>query len=312
MLDAAIQTDKLTRTFGSIRAVDQLTLAVPAGSVYGLIGPSGSGKSTTIRLLLGLLAPTSGSATVLGYDTVTGADQIRLHTGAVLDYSGLYTRLSALDNLDFYGRIWHMPPTERRTRAAELLHHLDLWDRRHEIVETWSRGMQQRLAIARAIFHHPSLVCMDEPTARLDPIEVASVRQDLADLSAREGITFFLATNNLVVAETICTHVAVIQHGKLLAAGPVHDLRSTAGHSHVAIRGRGFTPPVISLLARRPDVVSVAATADGLTIELAPNSDIAPLVSLLVESSVDIEEVHRPSDSLASTFVNLLNGEAAL
>ncbi|MEW6243762.1 MAG: ABC transporter ATP-binding protein [Bacillota bacterium] len=159
-----------------------------------IFGPNGSGKTTTIRLLLGLLEPTSGGASVLGFDVCKKADEVRKRCGALLEHSGLYERLSALDNLEFYGRVWQIPAPERRARIKELLQHLDLWDRRKEVVATWSRGMKQKLAIARALLHRPSLLFLDEPSAGLDPVAASALREDIGKLVKSEGVTVFLTT----------------------------------------------------------------------------------------------------------------------
>ena len=203
MPEFAIQTHALTRDFGAVRAVDSLTLEVPTCIIFGYLGPNGSGKTTTIRLLLGLLEPTSGKAEVLGFDTRTQAEAIRVRSGALLEFAGLYERMSAQDNLDLYGRIYRMPAPARQARIKELLTHLDLWERRRDQVSTWSRGMKQKLAVARALFHHPPLVFLDEPTAGFDPIAAAALREDLASLVAREGVTVFLNTHNLSEAEKL-------------------------------------------------------------------------------------------------------------
>src|SRR6476659_11368683 len=173
MAGPIIHTEHLSRFFGTVntvKAVDDLSLEVPAGIVFGFLGPNGAGKTTTIHLLLGLLEPTKGRASVLGFDTRTQADEIRARSGALLEFAGLYERMSAEDNLDFYGRIYHIPAHERRARSKELLTHLDLWDRRKDAVGKWSRGMKQKLAVARALFHHPPLIFLDEPTAGFDPV----------------------------------------------------------------------------------------------------------------------------------------------
>src|SRR5947199_522825 len=201
MAGPIIRTEHLSRFFSTVKAVDDLTLEVPAGIVFGFLGPNGAGKTTTIHLLLGLLEPTRGQARVLGFDTRTQADAIRARSGALLEFAGLYERMSAQDNLDLYGRIYRMPSPERQARIKELLTHLDLWDRRRDLVGTWSRGMKQKLAVARALFHHPPLVFLDEPTAGLDPLAATALREDLAGLVAREGVTVFLTTHNLAEAE---------------------------------------------------------------------------------------------------------------
>ncbi len=157
----AISTENLTCDFKTVRALDKLSLEVPSGIVYGFLGPNGAGKTTTIRLLLGILEPTDGSGRVLGYDIHSQSDRIRAGAGALLEHNGLYDRLSPEENLEFYGRVWHMPAHERRERIRELLSRIDLWDRRHDRVRTLSRGMKQKLAVSRAIFHRPPLLFLD-------------------------------------------------------------------------------------------------------------------------------------------------------
>ena len=191
MSDPAILAESLTRDFKSVRAVNELSMEVPAGTVFGFLGPNGSGKTTMIHLLLGLLEPTAGKAEVLGFDTRTQADEIRSRSGALLEFSGLYERLSARDNLEFYGRVWRMTSQDRKQRTKELLDHIGLWDRRNEVIGKWSRGMKQKLATARAIYHRPSLLFLDEPTAGLDPVAAAALRDDIASLAAREQVTVF-------------------------------------------------------------------------------------------------------------------------
>jgi ABC-2 type transport system ATP-binding protein len=231
MNQIAIRARGLTRQFSSVRALDDLTIEVPAGVVFGFLGPNGAGKTTTIRLLLGLIEPTSGSAEVLGFDTRTQSDEIRARCGALLEHSGLYERLSAEDNLRFYGRVARMSRNDLDQRIEELLTHMGLWDRRSEAVIKWSRGMKQKLAIARAVLHRPGLVFLDEPTAGLDPVAAAGLRKDLASLASQQGATIFLTTHNMAEAEKLCQLVAVIRQGKLLAVGNPAELRARAGQS---------------------------------------------------------------------------------
>jgi len=161
---------------------------------------------------------------VLGYDTRTDAAAIRERTGALLEHCGLYERLSAEDNLDLYGRFWRLGREARQARIKELLTHLDLWDRRREVVAGWSRGMKQKLAIARGLLHRPELVFLDEPTAGLDPIAARALCDDLSRLSTSEGVTVFLTTHNLAEAQRLCALVGVVQNGRLLAVGPPREL----------------------------------------------------------------------------------------
>ena len=309
-MDAAIRMQHVARTFGAVRAVDDLTLDVPAGIVFGYLGPNGSGKTTTIRLLLGLLAPTAGQAEVLGYDTVRRGDAIRAACGALLEHPGLYERLSAEDNLEFYARAWRLPASARRARARELLTHLELWDRRREPVGTWSRGMKQKLAVARTLLHRPRLVFLDEPTAGLDPLAAVALRQDLAALVQREGVTVFLTTHNLTDAEKLCARVAVIRQGRLLAVGHPDELRAlNGGGMHVAIHGRGLDERMLDLLRVRPEVAAATRANSHFELDLRPGADVAPLVSLLVGAGAQIEEVRRGRASLEDVFVELVDDE---
>lgn len=309
MNNLAIYTDNLTRTFKTVQAVDHLSLEVPRGVIFGFLGPNGAGKTTTIRLLLGLLEPTNGKAEVLGFDTRTQADEIRLRSGALLEHAGIYERLNAIDNLDYYGRIWHLPQDKRQARIKELLTHFGLWDRRQETVGKWSRGMKQKLAVARALLHHPALIFLDEPTAGLDPVSAAALRDDLAALVSREGVTVFLTTHNLAEAEKLCDLVGVIRQGQLLTVGNPAELRANTGTPRVEIVGRGFTEAVIASIRSHPEVAQVEQNENNLLVELHSAVSTAPLINLLVQAGAEVEEVRKGSASLEEVFLTLMEEE---
>ncbi|MBN1660309.1 MAG: ABC transporter ATP-binding protein [Anaerolineae bacterium] len=309
MTEAAIRTENVTRDFGAIRAVDALTMEVPSGIIFGFLGPNGAGKTTTIRLLLGLLEPSAGRAEVLGFDTRTQAQEIRTRTGALLEHDGIYEHLSAADNLEFYARIWHLSDSERQARIKALLGEMGLWDRRHEQAGKWSRGMKQKLALARALIHRPRLLLLDEPTAGLDVPSANAVREDLAALVAREGVTVFLTTHNMAEAERLCHQVAVIRQGHIVALGHPDELRARAGGARVEIAGRGFHERVLALLRARPEVARVSAENGHLAIDLHTDADTAPLVSSLVTAGAQVEEVRRGKASLEDVFLTLMQEE---
>ena len=309
MTETAIRIENLTRDFETVRAVDGLSLEVPSGIIFGFLGPNGAGKTTTINLLLGLLEPTSGRAEVLGFDTQTQGDKVRTRTGALLEHPGLYEQLNAGDNLEFYGRIWRMPATERQARIKELLTHMGVWERRKERVGTWSKGMKQKLALARAMLHRPPLIFLDEPTAGLDVVAAAAVRDDLEALAAREGVTVFLTTHNMAEAERLCGQVAVIREGSLVAIGHPDELRARAGGPRLEIFGRGFNDNVLNLLRTRPEVVAAGVQNEHLAIDLREGTDVAPLVSLMVSAGVQVEEVRRGKASLEKVFLALMEEE---
>ncbi len=303
-----IRTENLTRQFGSVRAVDHISFEVPRGIVFGFLGPNGSGKTTTIRLLLGLLEPSEGHAEVLGLDTRSQADGIRQRCGALLEFTGLYERLSAEENLEFYGRVWHVPAAQREKRIRELLSNLDLWDRRKEIVGNWSRGMKQKLAVARALLHSPELLFLDEPTAGLDPVAAAALRDDLATLVTQHGVTVFLTTHNLTEAEKLCARVAVIRQGKLLALDSPDALRA-GEQARLEILGRNFTPAILAALQARPEVHTVEQANNHLLVALNGSPDTAPLVSALIAAGAQIEEVRKGKASLEEVFLSLMEEE---
>jgi len=309
MSHTAIRTEGLTRDFGTIRAVDGLSLEVPAGIIFGFLGPNASGKTTTINLLLGLLEPTVGRAEVLGFDTRTQADDIRAQAGALLEHDGLYEHMTAEDNLGFYGRIWQMPPADREQRIEELLTHMGMWERRQESIAKWSRGMKQKLALARALMHRPPLVFLDEPTAGLDVVSAAALREDLERMAAREGVTIFLTTHNMAEAERLCGQVAVIRDGSLAAIGNPDELRAQTGTPQVEIVGDGFSEDVLALLRARPEVTSAEIHNGRLLVRLGQNAEVAPLVNLIVGAGVSIEEVRRGKASLEDVFLTLMEEE---
>lgn len=305
----AIQTDQLTRSFGTLKAVDRLTMEVPRGTVFGFLGPNGSGKTTTIRLLLGLLDSDQGRAEVLGFNTKTQSSEVRARCGALLEHHGLYERLSAADNLDYFGRIWHMSKTDREKRIRELLEPLDLYQRRAEPIGRWSRGMKQKLAVARTLMHHPELIFLDEPTAGLDPVASAALREDLGILVAREGVTIFLTTHNLAEAEKLCTNVGVIHRGQLLAVGSPAELRSRVSAPRLYVSGQGITSQIVEEIRMNPLVVNVQHRNEKLVMDLQDLARSHEIVSQLVQAGVRIDEVHKERLDLEDVFLQLVEEE---
>jgi ABC-2 type transport system ATP-binding protein len=227
-MESMIQTHELTKQYGSIKALDEVTINVKTGTMLGFLGPNGSGKTTTIRLLLGLIKPSSGEAFVHGYNVEKEPEKIRELSGALLEHNGLYERLTAEDNLDFYGRVWKLDRLERKERIRELLEKFGLWERRKDYVISWSKGMKQRLAISRTLLHKPNLIFLDEPTSGLDPIAASSLRNDLKALIKDDGVTVFLTTHNLVEAERICDEVVLINKGKVLVKGSPEEIKKSS------------------------------------------------------------------------------------
>ncbi len=312
MNSAVISVSHLSKHFHAARAVDDVSFQVEAGSVFGFLGPNGAGKTTTIRLLLGLVEPTGGNASVFGHDVIREGDEVRRRTGALLEYSGLYERLSAEDNLTYYARIWRMNPSDRKKRIHELLDHFGLLAKKDERAGSFSRGMKQKLAIARVLLHRPQLIFLDEPTAGLDPVAAASLREDIGALAAKEGATIFMTTHNLHEAERLCTHLAVMNRGKLVASGKTDELLTGDGGIRYLITGSGFTGAALSALEMVPEARVLSRTDGGLEVELSGKGESTRVVRALIEAGACIDEVKRSRASLEDLFLTLMEENHAV
>jgi len=302
----AIRVVGVVRDFPKVRALDHVTFDVPTGIVFGFLGPNGAGKTTVIRVLLGLVDPTEGHTEVFGRDPRTQGDEVRSRAGSLLEQTGVYERLTAWQNLDFFARAWHMRRADRTARIRELLSQFGLWERRDETVGHWSRGMKQKLAVARAVLHRPPLVFLDEPTAGLDPVASASLRDDLARLAQQEGVTIFLTTHNLAEAERLCALVGVIRRGKLLDYGTPSALRSARGAPVVRVHGSGLGDDVLADLALLEGVAGAQREHEGVVVQLLAGAEVPPIVAWLVSRGVGVEEVRRDRASFEDVFLELM------
>jgi ABC-2 type transport system ATP-binding protein len=307
-----IEIENLSRKFGDVTAVDGLTLSIAEGEVFGLLGPNGAGKTTTIRMLAGLIGKTSGAATVAGCrigDPAT-ARKLRGLVGLMPEEAGLYQDLSAARTLDFYGRLYQVPAGPRAERTERLLTMLGLWERRDARVRTFSKGMKQRLTIARALIHDPPVLFLDEPTANLDPEGAKTVRDFLLQLK-REQRTILLNTHQLAEAERICDRVGIMQT-RLIAVGTPDGLRSTLG-------GTGSRHATTVQLAAVTDTIVAAArgtdgnvTVSGNTITIdvdKPERDNPRLVRAIVDAGGEVQFVTGIVPTLEETYLKLLTGE---
>ncbi|MBC7895769.1 MAG: ABC transporter ATP-binding protein [Cytophagaceae bacterium] len=308
MTGPAIRVHDLVRDFRNVRALDHVTMDVPPGIVFGFLGPNGAGKTTLIRVLLGLAKPTSGYVEVLGRNPAREGDAVRASTGALLEHHGLYERLSARQNLEFFARIWRMPRHTRDTRIHELLSRFGLWERREEVVGTWSRGMKQRLAVARAVLHRPPLVFLDEPTAGLDPVASASLREELARLASDEGVTVFLTTHNLAEAERLCALVGVVRRGMLTGFGTPDALRMGRHSGAILVTASaGVTDALIEALGMVEGVALATRAGGDLRIEVRNGVTTPDLVRWLAAQGVDIEEVRPERATFEEAFLSLVD-----
>lgn len=305
-MSLAVETRGLTKRFGDTVAVSRLDLQIPSGQIFGLLGPNGSGKTTTLRLLLGLIVPTEGLASVLGYSAQDEPQAIRAHAGALLEHDGLYDRFSAYDNLDYFGRIYHIEPQERRRRIERLLREIGLWDRRADPVSKWSKGMRQRLAIARALIHEPEIVFLDEPTSGLDPAAARSVRETIQRTVEERQRTFFICTHRLDEAERLCSLVGVLNRGTLVACDTPAGLTQVQARPRIALGCRGLSDAVLDQINALPFVRQAQMQGGRLWVDLEDAASISQVVKALVYAGVDVEEVRRSQESLEEAFLALV------
>jgi ABC-2 type transport system ATP-binding protein len=225
MTDIAIRTDKLTRHFGSLIAVDHIDLQVAAGQFFGFLGPNGAGKSTTIKMLTGLLAPTSGRVQLLDLDFAAHPIEVKRQIGVVPEGMGLFERLTAPDYLHFVGRMYGLDQKTTEQRADELLDFMQLADRPKTMIADYSHGMQKKLALAAAVIHGPRILFLDEPFEGVDALAAGALKALLGRMTER-GVTIFLTTHVLEIVERLCSHVAIINKGRLVAQGSLDELRA--------------------------------------------------------------------------------------
>lgn len=238
MSETAIHTEQLTKIYhNSIAALQDLTIDVPVGDIFGFLGPNGAGKTTTVRLLTGLLTPTRGSCTVCGFVPVKKFREVHRVCGVVTDGARMYAQMTGRENLLFFAQTADMPDNDARSRSEELLKRLDLWDVRDKKLREYSTGMAQRLSLARALIHRPKILLLDEPTSGLDPESAQSVNEMIADLARSEGVTVFLCTHQLRYAQDICRHYGILEKGTLLGYGDLETLsRNASLHRRAVLR----------------------------------------------------------------------------
>ena len=224
MNNPVIQITNLTRSFGENKAVNNLSLEVNAGEIFGFLGHNGAGKTTTVRVLNGIYQPTSGSSRVLGYDPHVDGPVLRSHTGVLTETPSLDERLSGYENLAYYADLFAVPQKELKTRINEFLSEFGLEERANDKVASYSKGMQQSLALARALINEPKVLFLDEPTSSLDPVAARHVTDLIERMTRRDGCTVFLCTHNLVEAQRLCDRVAVMERGQLKALGTPAEL----------------------------------------------------------------------------------------
>ena len=302
-----ISASELTRKFGDITAVSDLHLDVERGEVFGFLGPNGAGKTTTIRMLAALIAPTSGEAEVAGFHVGKDNRAIRQNVGVLTETPGLYKRLSAMDNLVFFARLYRVP--EPRNQAEKYLRLFELWDRRDHLAGSFSKGMRQKLAIARAMLHEPQILFLDEPTAALDP-EAAKVVRDLIETLRTKERTIFLSTHNLDEAERLCDRVALFKT-KLIAVGKPQELKERLYGRKTVVHIPNLRPGLEGSIDL-PFVKQIERVDNALVFSLSdPERENPIIVKRLVELGAEVQYVNELRVSLEDLYLDLMEGNHA-
>ena len=311
-MNAVISINQLTRCFGETIAVDNLSLDVHTGEIFGFLGHNGAGKTTTVRLLNGVIEPTSGSMRVFGLNPQVDGPALRARTGVLTETPSMDERLTAWDNLSIYADLYGVPRADVRKRIDELLAEFDLADRAHERVGGYSKGMKQRLALARSLLHKPELLFLDEATSGLDPIAAHHVNELIARLARRENRTVFLCTHNLVEAQKLCDRVAVLEHGQLVALGtPAELARQYVRRLDVEIEvNEEQVESTLQVLHSLPRLVidKPVRTNGSLSATLAGREAVPDLLDVLVRHNVRVYRIAAQEANLEQVYF-ALHGE---
>jgi ABC-2 type transport system ATP-binding protein len=301
-----IETENLTKKFGDLIAVDSVTLRVEEGEVLGFLGPNGAGKTTTVRMLCCLISKTSGTARIAGYEVGNEADSLKIRKliGLVPDNVGLYDSLSAYDNLDFYGKLYDCTETQRKENIHRLLTMLGLWEKKDVAAGTFSKGMKQKLAIARSLIHDPKVLFMDEPTANLDPESAKTVRDFILDMK-NEKRTIFLNTHNLDEAQRICDKIAIL-NTKLMAMGTPQELERSVSGRKTVIQLEQASDAILSALKKLP-IRNIVVDDNRLTIDVAdPEKENSVIMDTIFRAGGHVQSATIVGSTLEDAYLNLV------
>lgn len=306
----AVQTFDLTRLYGDMVAVNQLNLVVNKADLFGFIGSNGAGKTTTLRILATFLAPSNGTAAVMGHDVVKDADAVRHVIGYMPDFFGVYKDMEVTEYLDFFGACYKIPARQREKTVNDVLELVGLTEKRGAIIGALSRGMQQRLGLARVLIHDPAVLLLDEPASGLDPrarIEMMAILQELQRL----GKTIIISSHILSELQTLCNRVAIIEKGKLIYSGPVQGVRDQMAKGRVVwVKVASDPDQATQLLKSRPEVAEVAAVDGSLKVTLADHdTDHSIVAEALVKGGARLIELREDELGLEEVFLRVTRGE---
>ncbi len=304
-----IEIKKLTKCFGSLTAVDNLDLQIGGGDIFGFIGPNGAGKTTTMRILVTLMEPTSGAAFIDGLDVTKKGKDVRRRVGYMPDFMGVYDDLKVFEYLEFFAAAFGIEYRKRKAIVEGVLELTDLVSKQSAAVDSLSRGMQQRLGLARVLIHDPKVLILDEPASGLDPRARIEIRELLRELK-RMGKTIMISSHILSELEEICDRVGIIEHGKLVFGGTIEEIRPRLGiHSKVRVKVIGGDDKAIELLTALPQIQAVEAIGDYLAVTFREGEQTDGIIArTLVNGGVDLVSLQPEQLKLDDAFLQLTKG----
>lgn len=314
-MQPVIEVTNLSHRYGEHLVLRDISFEVYAGEVFGLLGPNGAGKTTTIRVINGLFEPSAGQLSVLGMDPVRDGEAVRRKTGVLTETPALYERLTARQNLEFFATVSGVPARDSRRRAQDLLEYFELDERADDRAGTFSKGMKQRLALARALIHNPPLVFLDEPTAALDPEAALQVRDWVATISRQEGNTVVLCTHILSEAERLCDRVAVMGPGCLLAVGTLAELRRQVMPG-LWLQIELWQPHELRLdtLSQLPGVLSLDANGQqplrSLRVQIEEEAVVPQVAAAVIDQGGQLLRLQPEQISLEEVYFRLQNAQS--
>ena len=313
-----LEIQNLTKRYGKFLALNNLNLHIDKGEIYGFVGPNGAGKTTTMRIICGLLKPTSGIVTVDGIDALSHPDDIKRKVGYVPDFFGVYDNLKVMEYMEFYGSMYGMERSDIDEISEGLLELVSLSDKKDEFVDTLSRGMKQRLCVARALIHNPDLLILDEPNSGLDPRARFEMKEILKNLG-NMGKTILISSHILPELSEMCTSIGIMERGQLVVSGKVDEImnqskgiqpihmRATAPEYESTDAGKEY---IATVLKEQPDVSKVTFTEDEILVSFKGDEmQSAQLLKHLFEHNILVSKFYREKEDLESLFLEITGGD---
>ena len=309
-MDYAVQTRGIGRSFGDVKAVDAIDLAIPRGEIYGFLGPNGAGKTTLVRMLITLLMPSAGGATVAGYDVVSDATEVRLRIGAALQDAALDMKQTGRELLRLQGRLYGLSRRDVDTRLSELAGLVDIGDALDRFIGTYSGGMKRRLDLAASLIHNPEVLFLDEPTTGLDPISRARVWEEVRRVNRQMAVTIFLTTQYLEEADALADRVGIINRGRLIAQGTPAELKRSLGNDVVIVQldagANGQVAEAKAALAALDGVADVDASGSEVIVQVANGAaEISNIALALNEHGIHVNELTLRTPTLDDVFLGV-------